>query len=123
MEFAGDTVPPDAPPMAWVLLWDGKYANVYDDFVPAGLKECGYVMWDARRLAEAGLEEAIFKQWEGATDRIARVENVCGWNPTGVPMDPELSRRYAEARRLRRVIWKPRGVASDRESEVEDLAA
>ncbi|KAF6842625.1 hypothetical protein CMUS01_02941 [Colletotrichum musicola] len=84
MEFTGDTVPPHAPPKAWVLLWGGKYANVYDDFVPAGLKECGYVMWDARRLAQAGLEEAIFKQWEGAADQIGRVESVCGWNPTGV---------------------------------------
>ncbi|KAF6804407.1 hypothetical protein CSOJ01_10198 [Colletotrichum sojae] len=117
MEFTGDTVPPDAPPMAWVLLWDGKYANVYDDFVPAGLKECGYVMWDARRLDEAGLEEAIFKQWEGATDQIARVESVCGWNPTGVPMDPELSRQYAEARRLRREIWPPVRIVSDGESQ------
>lgn len=28
MDFVGDVVPPDEPTMAWVLLWDGKYANV-----------------------------------------------------------------------------------------------
>lgn len=48
MEFTGDTIPPDGPPMAWVLLWSGKYSNICGEYVPKPLRKSGYVMWDER---------------------------------------------------------------------------
>lgn len=66
MEFGGDAVPPDTPPIAWVILWDGKYVNFFGECVPGGLSEWGYVIWCERRLAQAGVKETIFKQWRWA---------------------------------------------------------
>ncbi|KUI64183.1 hypothetical protein VM1G_10951 [Cytospora mali] len=37
------------PPLAWVLLWDGMYCNLYGVYLPEEFRRWGYVMWDARR--------------------------------------------------------------------------
>ncbi|KAK7420369.1 hypothetical protein QQX98_002792 [Neonectria punicea] len=38
IEFVGDDMRPDGPPLAWVLLWGGKYANIYGEYVPESLR-------------------------------------------------------------------------------------
>ncbi|POS68905.1 hypothetical protein DHEL01_v212700 [Diaporthe helianthi] len=38
-----------APPLAWVLMWDGKYCNLYGDYVPDDFRRWGYILWDERR--------------------------------------------------------------------------
>lgn len=46
VSFAGDAVPPDGPPFAWVvLLWDGYYASVYRGYVPESLRRWGRRTW------------------------------------------------------------------------------
>uniref|UniRef100_UPI0020C2F5D1 hypothetical protein n=1 Tax=Salmonella enterica TaxID=28901 RepID=UPI0020C2F5D1 len=71
---------------AWVLLWGGKYANIYGDYLPRGLNKWGHVMWDARRLAQAGVEESIFEQWkhEGSAWKAEVIKDHYGWSPTDV---------------------------------------
>ena len=64
IEFRGDVVPPDGPPLAWVSLWDGLYVNRYGEHVPAVLRQCGYVLWDQSRWAKLGGPEGLIsEQW------------------------------------------------------------
>lgn len=49
MKFMGDNVPALSPPLAWVLLWNGQYSNVFGGFVPEELRRWDYVMWDEQR--------------------------------------------------------------------------
>jgi len=37
------------PPLAWVLMWHGRYSNLYGEYIPDLLRGWGYVMWDQRR--------------------------------------------------------------------------
>jgi hypothetical protein len=37
------------PPFAWILMWRGKYSNLYGEYIPDLLRGWGYVMWDERR--------------------------------------------------------------------------
>jgi hypothetical protein len=77
--FVGDSIPPSGPPLAWVLLWGGKYANLYGKFVPESLRLGGYVMWDERRLANREAKEFIVSQWD--PKNISFIKNVFGWSP------------------------------------------
>ncbi|KAL2827856.1 hypothetical protein BJY01DRAFT_228924 [Aspergillus pseudoustus] len=70
LPFRGDRVPdPDSaaadlyPPLAWTILWKGTYSNLYAYYFQEELKEWGYVMWDASRLASTGAEEVLRRQW------------------------------------------------------------
>lgn len=51
------------PPLAWVLLWNGKYSNLYGEYMPKKLRRQGYVMWDEQRLADKGLKEYFIRLW------------------------------------------------------------
>lgn len=52
------------PPIAWVLLWDGKYCNLYGAYMPDEFRRWGYVMWDERRWNSIeGAKAALTKLW------------------------------------------------------------
>lgn len=34
------------PPLAWVLIWDFKYSNMYADVLPPSIQDWGYIFWD-----------------------------------------------------------------------------
>lgn len=80
--FNGDVIPPDGPPLAWVLLWGGKYANIYGEYVPESVRRWGYVFWDQSRWMHIGTdEELIARQWHTAPDLVEEIELDCGWSP------------------------------------------
>ncbi|PMD41882.1 hypothetical protein L207DRAFT_511643 [Hyaloscypha variabilis F] len=83
MYFVGDAVPPDEPPLAWVLLWGGKYANIYGEYVPESLRRWGYVMWNESRWTEMGAKELVVMQWETAPELVEEIEVDCNWSPVG----------------------------------------
>lgn len=91
LEFAGDHVPPDGPPLAWVLFWHGKYSNAYGGYIPRPLQEWGYVLWDSRRWAE-NLEarEQIGSILETDTELVDEILADRGWNPLDYEQ-PDLS--------------------------------
>ena len=61
--FPGDGEP-DAPPMAWTMIWSGTYSNSYGWCIPDALRRCGYIFWDAGTLEAAGGREVVEQQWE-----------------------------------------------------------
>lgn len=82
MNFAGDDGSPGGPPLAWVLLWDGLYANIYGAYTPDSTKSWGYVMWDVRRWDELGAKDLIQKQWEETDPEVIdMMERDYGWCP------------------------------------------
>lgn len=81
VDFAGDGIPPNTPPLAWVLLWNGRYANIYGDYVPELLRRCGYVIWDEQRWIDTQARDFIFKQWETAPELVEEIEMDCNWSP------------------------------------------
>lgn len=52
------------PPLAWVLLWGGKYSDLYGEYVPSELRQQGYVIWDERRLDVRGTKEYFARLWD-----------------------------------------------------------
>lgn len=55
------------PPLAWVLMWDGKYCNLYGDYVPDEFRQWGYVLWDERRWnAIHGARQLLLKTWKSS---------------------------------------------------------
>lgn len=83
MKFGGDVVPPNGPPLAWVLLWGGIYANLYGEHTPSSLRDWGYVMWDERRWIEMGAKDLVSRQWETARSAVEEIEEFYGWRPVG----------------------------------------
>ncbi|KXX76542.1 hypothetical protein MMYC01_204890 [Madurella mycetomatis] len=83
IEFTGDAVPPNGPPLAWVLLWNRTYANIYGEYVPSTVRQWGYVMWDARRWMELGAEGLVTKQWERVPELVQEIEDDYDWRPSG----------------------------------------
>lgn len=83
IDFVSDVVPPDGPPLAWVLLWGGKYANIYGAYVPESLRQWGYVIWDERRWIDMGAKELIARQWETVPELVKEMELDYDWSPIG----------------------------------------
>ncbi|KAH6645873.1 hypothetical protein BKA67DRAFT_663752 [Truncatella angustata] len=81
INFIGDTAPPDGLPIAWVLLWGGKYANIYGEYVPQSVRRWGYVMWDERRWADMGAKDLVARQWESSPELVDEIENDYWWSP------------------------------------------
>jgi hypothetical protein len=81
MAFLGDSTQVDGPPLAWVLLWGGKYANIHGALVPEPLKRMGYVMWDESRWGCPGARAFIAKQWAKKRQNAQYIEEHCGWSP------------------------------------------
>ncbi|KAK7741689.1 hypothetical protein SLS53_004747 [Cytospora paraplurivora] len=61
LTFTGDDSA--QPPLAWVLLWGGKYSNLYGEYVPVELRRRGYVMWDEGRLDSEATREYFARLW------------------------------------------------------------
>lgn len=83
MYFAGDEVPAEGPPLAWVLLWGGKYVNIYGGYLPEPLKLWGHVMWDECRWIDMGAKELIVIQWETVPDLVQEIKDDRMWSPVG----------------------------------------
>ncbi|TGJ80527.1 hypothetical protein E0Z10_g8232 [Xylaria hypoxylon] len=84
IHFVGDAVPPDGPPFAWVVLWGGKYSNIYGEYVPQSVRLWGYVMWDERRWIDMGADEnLVARQWETSPDLVEEIETDYNWRPVG----------------------------------------
>ncbi|PKK47516.1 hypothetical protein CI102_9844 [Trichoderma harzianum] len=81
IRFTGDTVPPNGPPLAWVLLWGGKYANIYGEYVPESLRRWGYVIWDKIRWDSMEAKELIARQWEMEPELVEEIKIDIGWSP------------------------------------------
>ncbi|KAL6835548.1 hypothetical protein V8C40DRAFT_234572 [Trichoderma camerunense] len=81
IRFTGDTVPPNGPPLAWVLLWGGKYANIYGEYVPESLRRWGYVIWDKIRWDSMEAKELIARQWEMEPELVEEIKMDIGWSP------------------------------------------
>ncbi|KAK2607005.1 hypothetical protein N8I77_005718 [Diaporthe amygdali] len=77
--FRGDTVPPKGPPLAWVLLWEGQYVNIFGGYVPELLKACGWVMWDERRLTNTAVRKLIADQWKTAPMLVEEIVQDYPW--------------------------------------------
>lgn len=57
------------PPLAWVLLWDGKYCNLYGQYIPDNFRWWGYVLWDERRWnALPGARQLLLRAWQSSTE-------------------------------------------------------
>ncbi len=80
IEFRVDANP-DGPPLAWVLLWGGVYANIYGQYTPASVRNWGYIMWDERRWIQPRLQDAVVKQWETEPDLADDIERDYHWSP------------------------------------------
>lgn len=65
MPFAGDS--PSAPPLAWVLLWGGKYSNLFGGYVPQELRQWGHVMWDRDRLDVNEAKKCLAELWASSS--------------------------------------------------------
>ncbi|KXH49793.1 hypothetical protein CSIM01_03930 [Colletotrichum simmondsii] len=85
MKFMGDNVPPLSPPLAWVLLWNGRYSNVFGGFVPEELRRWGYVMWDEQRWNEmgAGAKGLIREQWKSHHVGLIETLEAVYWGSNG----------------------------------------
>ncbi|KAJ5662748.1 hypothetical protein N7462_011674 [Penicillium macrosclerotiorum] len=67
LPFEGDKVPnavKSYPPLAWTLIWQGTYSNLYGYYVPDTMRRWGYIMWNKSRLEETGALEVLARQWE-----------------------------------------------------------
>lgn len=73
MLFAGDEA--GAPPLAWTLLWGGRYSNLFGGYVPDELRRWGYIIWDARRIDVGGTKEYLKDLWASSPALM----HVC-WN-------------------------------------------
>lgn len=79
LSFPGDTVPPRGPPLAWVLLWGGKYVNIFGEYVPGPLKAYGWVIWDERRLVDMRVGKLITNQWKTAPELVDEIQQDYPW--------------------------------------------
>ncbi|KAK4098005.1 hypothetical protein N658DRAFT_509926 [Parathielavia hyrcaniae] len=59
LPFLGDDE--DAPPLAWVIIWRGRYSNEYGEHIDFRYKRWGYVFWDYRRLNESGAKKQLVR--------------------------------------------------------------
>ncbi len=83
MDFVGDNIPPNEPPLAWVLLWHGKYANIYGEYVPEPLRIWGFVTWNESRWTDIGAKDLNGMQLETVPELVEEIENDYSWSPVG----------------------------------------
>lgn len=60
--FRGDS-DLDTPPLAWTIIWDNTYSNLYGWYISDEIRRWGYVFWDAVRLEHTGGKEVLKQQW------------------------------------------------------------
>ena len=61
--FRGDGEP-DAPPLAWTIIWGDTYSSLYGSYISDEMRRWGYVFWDATTLEGAMGREILERQWE-----------------------------------------------------------
>ncbi|KFY92745.1 hypothetical protein V500_04048 [Pseudogymnoascus sp. VKM F-4518 (FW-2643)] len=66
--FRGDIDEPDAPPLAWTIIWYDTYSSLYGYYIPDEMRRCWYVFWDAATLEDNGGKRVLHKQWEELYD-------------------------------------------------------
>lgn len=54
----------DKPPLAWVILWRGRYSNYHGGIIPPTLKRWGWVFWEWRRLTESRGKDVVKRVWQ-----------------------------------------------------------
>ena len=64
LPFQGDRADGVYPPLAWTLMWQGTYSNLFGYYMEDPIRSWGYVMWDAARLEQSGAKEVLKRQWE-----------------------------------------------------------
>ncbi|KAK1761660.1 hypothetical protein QBC33DRAFT_502392 [Phialemonium atrogriseum] len=69
--FRGDSEP-DAPPLAWTIMWGNTYSNLYGWYIPEEMRRWGYVFWDAATLEGMGGRRVLNRQWEEYWDNDPR---------------------------------------------------
>lgn len=67
LPFRGDG-DPDAPPLAWTIIWGGTYSNLYGWYTSDEMRRWGYVFWDEATLEGSGGREILEQQWEQCWD-------------------------------------------------------
>ncbi|KAK8023324.1 hypothetical protein PG991_006563 [Apiospora marii] len=77
-----DDAAAEAPPIAWVRLWSGRYSHLYGENVPPTVQRWGYVMWDARRWDGLGALGLVARQWQAAPAVGNWIETMYHWSPT-----------------------------------------
>jgi hypothetical protein len=81
MQFDGDAILLEGPPLGWVLLWHETYYNFFGEYVPDTVKEWGYVIWDERRWTELGANDLVYTQWETVPVVVEWIGTAYGWAP------------------------------------------
>jgi hypothetical protein len=59
------------PPLAWTIIWQGTYSNLYGYSIQDLIRHWGYIMWDKVRIESTSARELMVRQWEedwGDTD-------------------------------------------------------
>jgi hypothetical protein len=85
MPFVGDN--PSAPPLVWVLLWGGKYSNLFGGYAPHELRQWGYVIWDKDRVDVNVARNCLAELWT-SSPALKMVVNHFEWM-CDVPKDLE----------------------------------
>ncbi|KAK4143152.1 uncharacterized protein C8A04DRAFT_29169 [Dichotomopilus funicola] len=49
------------PPLAWTLMWQGKYSLLFGECIPDWTRDAAYVMWDAERIESTGARDKLEK--------------------------------------------------------------
>ncbi len=64
--FHGDNEPrlgKKYPPLAWILIWEGRYSNLFGYVIPDNMRLWGYIMWDVIRLEHTGVKDVLIRQF------------------------------------------------------------
>lgn len=70
LPFLGDGL--DGPPLAWTVIWDGTYSNLFGEYMPDEMRRWAYVLWDERRLEQHGGRDVLERQWGECWDHDPR---------------------------------------------------
>ncbi|KJZ75413.1 hypothetical protein HIM_05109 [Hirsutella minnesotensis 3608] len=66
LPFRGDTPLDDInelhPPLAWTIIWQDTYSNLFGEWIPEKYRLWGYVMWDSTRLESTGAKDVLLRQ-------------------------------------------------------------
>ncbi len=71
LPFNGDNE--QGPPLAWTLIWQGIYSNLYGYVIPDEMRLWAYIMWDAERLEYTGAKEVLVRQFTTKHPRDPRI--------------------------------------------------
>lgn len=72
MRFVGDNPEDGKPSLAWVMIWKGRFSNLFGEAIPDHIKLWGYVFWDVHRMIESDAKLLLEIQWYTAWPRDPR---------------------------------------------------